>query len=139
MPLLIKMSFYLSSQGPQTAITVVESPAQDIEGTTGGLETFLRNMAAERIQCHLYDVIFLRDVETCKRERVQAYKIKYADNTDLINAVFGVRCFDRNAFFFLVLVVLRLSPSRCLHLPHHCSISTPPPPPASASPVPNSP
>ena len=117
MPLLIKMSFYLSSQGPQTAITVVESPAQDIEGTTGGLDTFLRNMAAERIQYHLYDVIFRRDVESCNREGVQAIKIKYADNTKLISAVFGVRWFVRSAQFILLVLVVYyvLFPSGCLH------------------------
>ena len=86
----MRLSLAISDQGAQTAVTVVESPAQEADGTTLGLETFLRNMAAERIQYHLYDVIFQRDVETCEREGLSAYKIKYADNTELISAVFGV-------------------------------------------------
>ncbi|XP_076457065.1 myosin-IIIa-like [Babylonia areolata] len=77
--------------GPLTPITVVDSVAPEFKphDSTGGLETFLRNMATERLQHHLYDVIFHRDVETCERERVTAYKIKFAHNTELISAVFG--------------------------------------------------
>lgn len=77
--------------GPLTPITVVDSVAPEYshQASTGGLEAFLRNMASERLQCHLYDVIFHRDVEACESERVTAYKIKFAHNTDLISAVFG--------------------------------------------------
>ena len=94
----MRLPLAISDQGPQTAVTVVESPAQEADGTTLGLETFLRNMAAERIQYHLYEVTFQRDVETCAREHVKAYKIKYADNTELISAVFGVRWCARLCF-----------------------------------------
>ncbi|KAL8591491.1 hypothetical protein ACOMHN_000506 [Nucella lapillus] len=78
-------------QGALTPITVVDSLGQEYshQASTGGLEAFFRNMASERLHHYLYDVIFHRDVETCERERVTPYKIKFAHNTDLISAVFG--------------------------------------------------
>nr|KAG5688402.1 hypothetical protein BaRGS_026670 [Batillaria attramentaria] len=73
--------------GALTPVAVIESPAhEDLQ--INRLETFLRNMAAERIERHLHDVIFQRDVEACEKERVQAYKIKFADNAELINMTF---------------------------------------------------
>ncbi|KAK7469470.1 hypothetical protein BaRGS_00036536, partial [Batillaria attramentaria] len=75
--------------GALTPVAVIESPAhEDLQ--INRLETFLRNMAAERIERHLHDVIFQRDVEACEKERVQAYKIKFADNAELINMTFRV-------------------------------------------------
>lgn len=90
------MCLLISQPCPLASVTTVEVPSLDLKSGSG-LEIFLRNMAHERIQTHLNDVIFRRDVEQCEREQVAPYKVKFADNRALVDAVFKVNL----VWFFL--------------------------------------
>ncbi|PVD32461.1 hypothetical protein C0Q70_07899 [Pomacea canaliculata] len=87
----IKMALSLSPEElcntRLTAVCVVDSVGVDTTGLQG-LDSFQRNMAAEAMENYLNAAILQRDVDCCEREDIAAYRVKYMDNTLLVQAVF---------------------------------------------------